>query len=275
MPVLQLADTHLNYESFGHGTQPILFVHGSFASSRWWQPTVVQLPVDHYTAYVLDLRGSGRSGRPEDPAGYAIAQQAADLSVLIAALDLHRLHLVGHSMGAAIALTYAVDHPGRLRSLTLVSTPSPEGTPTPPEAYALLDEMRASRSLLLRGLTSTMPARPPDAFVQQLVDDAQAQAPVAFTATAEALANWRLPAEALSQLRLPVLLMWGDQDLIVDRSVQTQLLLSIPGANNLEVFRGCGHTPMLERTDAFVVALRNFLEQDFEGYATVRDQATG
>ncbi len=273
MPVLQLPDTHLAYEAAGHGEQAVLFVHGSFASSRWWQPSVARLPADLYTAYMPDLQGCGRSGRPQDPTSYAIAHQAADLAALISALDLHRLHLVGHSMGAAIVLTYAVQHPERLRSLTLVSTPSPEGTPTPPEAYALLDEMRTDRSLLLRGLASTMPARPPDAFLQQLVDDAQGQAPAAFAATAEAMATWRLPAAALSQLRLPVLLMWGDQDLIVGRSVQTQLLLSIPGANNLEVFRGCGHTPMLERTEAFVMALRNFLEQDFEGYATIRDQA--
>lgn len=273
MPTLQLPDTFIYYETAGHGQEAVLFVHGSFATSRWWQPAVAQLPAELYAAYLPDLRGCGRSGRPEEAEGYAIERQAEDLAALIEALGLHGLHLVGHSMGAAIALTYGVQHAERLRSLVLVSTPSPEGTPTPPEGYAVLEEMREDRALLLRGLASTMPARPPDALVQQLVDDAQGQARVAFRATAEAMAAWRLPVEAMSQLRLPVLLMWGDQDVIVDRAVQTQLLLSIPGANNLEVFRGCGHTPMLERTEAFVAALRSFLEQDFDGYAMIRDQA--
>ncbi len=275
MPFFQLGDVRLFSAQAGRGPEPILFVHGSFATHRWWEPTVAFLPADLCTCYLPDLPGCGQSDRPDDPAGYAIARQAEVLAALIEALDLHGLHLVGHSMGAAIALTYAAAEATRLRSLTLVSTPSPGGTPTPPEAFALLEQMRSDRPLLLQALASTMPARPPDAFFQQLVDDALAQAPAAFTATAQALADWRLPEEALARLRLPVLLIWGDRDQIVEREVQQRLLLSIPGANNLEVFRGCGHTPMLERTEGFVQALREFIEQDFAGYAAIRERAEG
>jgi pimeloyl-ACP methyl ester carboxylesterase len=273
MSFFPLGDVRLFCAQAGQGPEPILFVHGSFATHRWWEPAVALLPADLYTCYLPDLPGCGQSERPTDPARYGIERQATDLSALIEALGLHDLHLVGHSMGAAIALTCAVTNPARLRSLTLVSTPSPQGTPTPPEALALLEQMRTDRPLLLQGLASTMPARPPDAFVQALVDDALAQAPVAFTATAQALAEWRVADDALARLRLPVLLIWGDRDQIVAREVQQRLLLSIPGANNLEVFRGCGHTPMLERTEGFVQALRDFLEQDFGGYAAIRAQA--
>ncbi len=76
-----------------------------------------------------------------------------------------------------------------------------------------------------------------------------------------------------ARLRLPVLLMWGDRDQFVERSVQSQLLLSIPGANNLEVFQGSGHSPMLERTEGFAQALLDFIGQDFESYSAVRDSA--
>jgi pimeloyl-ACP methyl ester carboxylesterase len=216
------------------------------------------------------LRGCGRSARSEDPADYAIEQQAADLASLIDELDSAALHLVGHSLGAAIALAYACVDPTRLRSLTLVSTPSPEGTPTPAEGYELLERMRDDRGLLSQALASIMPARAHDAFFQTLVDDAQAQAPAAFTAPAKALEAWRLPAEALAQLRLPVLLMWGDRDPLVEREVQTRLLLSIPGASNLEIFRGAGHCPMLERVEGFVEALLTFIVQDFAEFAAIR-----
>lgn len=250
-----------------------MFVHGSFATSRWWQPVTALLPADRYTCYAPDLRGCGRSSRSEDPAGYQVEHQAADLAALIEALDLWGLHLVGHSLGAAIALTCAARSAARLRSLTLISTPSPAGTPTPPEGYELLTRMRTDRALLLQALASTMPARPPDDFLQRLADDALQQAPIAFTAGARTLADWRLPLSALATLRLPVLLVWGDRDQIVEREVQTQLLLSLPGANNLEVFRGCGHTPMLEHTEVFVQTLREFIEQDFDAYASIRTQA--
>ena len=248
-------------------------MHGGFASSRWWQPVAALLPADEFTCYLPDLCGCGRSRRSEDPASYRVEQQVADLSALIEQLDLINLHLVGHSLGAAIALTYAATNPTRLRSLTLVSTPSPAGTPTPPEGYELLEQMRVDRGLLSQALASIMPARAPDAFFQQVVDDAQGQAPAAFTATAEALDQWRLPPEALAQLRLPVLLMWGDRDQIVERDVQTRLLLSIPGANNLEIFRGTGHSPMLERTEGFAEALLAFIGQDFAEYSAVREFA--
>ncbi|MCA9869452.1 MAG: alpha/beta hydrolase [Anaerolineae bacterium] len=257
----------------GAGPEPVLLIHGSFATSRWWMPATALLPPDAFTAYLVDLRGCGGSDRPEDPAGYAVEQQARDIAAVIEELGLSGVHLVGHSLGAAIALTYAVEHAYLLRSLTLVSTPSPEGTPTPPEGYELLAQMRGDRALLAQALASVMPARPPDALFQQLVADAAGQAPIAFTETARALEEWRLDRELRSRLLLPVLLMWGDRDQFVERPAQNQLLLSIPGANNLEVFRGCGHSPMLERTEGFAQALLEFIGQEFDAYAAVREQS--
>jgi branched-chain amino acid transport system permease protein len=275
MPYLTPSHLRLYYEQSGAGPQPVVLVHGSFASSRWWQPVMALLPAEQFTCHAPDLPGCGRSDRPDDPASYTVERLAAALADLLDALGLWDVDLVGHSLGAAVALSYAVAHPGRLRSLTLVSTPSPQGTPTPPEGYALLEQMRSDRGLLVQALASIMPAHAPDPFFQQLVDDAQGQAPVAFSAAALALEQWRVDRNELLQLRLPVLLVWGDRDQIVERAVQTGLLLSIPGANNLEVLRGCGHTPMLERPDAFAQVLLNFIAQDFVGYAVIRDQASG
>ena len=80
-----------------------------------------------------------------------------------------------------------------------------------------------------------------------------------------------MPDEDLAQVRLPVLLLWGDHDHFVLRGVQRHLLLNMPGANNLEVFRGVGHSPMLERPEGFVRVLLDFVLLDFEGYADIRD----
>jgi len=275
MPYHATPQLRLHYEQAGAGPQPVVFVHGGFATSRWWQPAMDRLPPDQFTCYAPDLPGCGRSDQPEDAASYHVEALAAALAALIDGLALWEVHLVGHSLGAAAALSYAVSSPGRLRSLTLVSAPSPQGTATPPEGYALLEQMRSDRGLLLQALASIMPARAPDAFFQQLVEDAQRQAPAAFSAAALALEQWRVSRDDLMLLRLPVLLIWGDRDQIVERQVQTGLLLSIPGANNLEVLRGCGHTPMLERPEAFVQILLNFIGQDFEGYAAIREIGDG
>ena len=236
-------------------------------------------------AVLLDPVGRRRKGPRFEPARALLTvaaardeprtleHQARDIAAVIEELGLTGVHLVGHSLGAAIALTYATEHAHRLRSLTLVSTPSPAGTPTPPQGYQLLAQMRDDHALLTQALASVMPARAPDALFQRLVDDAAGQAPVAFTATAEALEGWRLAREQRGRLRLPVLLMWGDRDQIVERKVQNDLLLSLPGANNLEVFQGCGHSPMLERTEGFAAALLDFISQEFDTYAVVRESA--
>lgn len=257
----------------GAGPEPILFIHGSFATSRWWMPATAQLSPAAYTCWLVDLRGCGGSDRPPDAAGYRVDQQARDIAAVLDGLKLASVHLVGHSLGAAIALTCASQQSHRVRSLTLVSAPSPDGTPTPREGYELLARMRSDRGLLAQALASVMPAHSPDALFQQLVDDAAGQAPAAFTATAEALEHWRLERGQRARLRLPVLLMWGDRDQFVERQVQNDLLLSIPGANNLEVFQGCGHSPMLERTDGFIQALLDFIGQDFDAMAAVRESA--
>lgn len=273
MVVLARDGTALDIARRGSGPDPVLFVHGSFATRRWWQPVAALMPDHLFTCWLPDLRGCGASGRPDDPASYLVEAQADDLVAVINALELTGVHLVGHSLGAAIALTLAVDHAHLLRSLTLVSTPSPDGTPTPPVGYQLLEQMRSDRPLLAQALASVMPACAPDAFFQQLVDDAAGQAPAAFTATAEALERWRLPRALRARLRLPVLLMWGERDQFVGRQVQDDLLLSIPGANNLELFQGCGHSPLLERSEGFAQALLDFIDQDFDAYAGVRAAA--
>lgn len=271
MPYLDTSHHRLFYQRSGDGPQPVVLLHGAFATSRWWQPALALLPTEQFTVYAPDLPGCGRSDRSEEPARYAVAALADAVAELIDGLELWNSHLVGHSLGAAVALSYALAHPGRLRSLTLVSAPSPQGTPTPPEGYALLKQMRSDRGLLAQALASTMPAQAPDAFFQSLVEDALGQAATAFTAPAWALEQWRVERADLQQMRLPTLLIWGDRDQIVERARQTELLLSIPGANHLEVLRGCGHSPMLERPAAFAQVLLNFIDQDFEGYAAMRE----
>ncbi len=155
MPYVTTPGLRLYYQQTGTGSQPVVLVHGSFASSRWWQPVLALLPGEQCTCYAPDLPGCGRSDRPDDPASYAIDRLATALAELIDRLGLWNVDLVGHSLGAAVALSYAVTTPGRLRSLTLVSTPSPQGTPTPPEGYALLEQMRSDRGLLLQALASS------------------------------------------------------------------------------------------------------------------------
>ncbi len=110
------------------------------------------------------------------------------------------------------------------------------------------------------------------ALFEALVDDAQGMAPAAFVDVARSLSQWNRFADA-RQLTLPTLLVWGDQDVIVDRAAATRTLIAIPGANNLEVMHGVGHSPMLEAPQRLAEIYVNFITQDFAGFDAIRDSA--
>ncbi|MEX1020877.1 MAG: alpha/beta hydrolase [Litorilinea sp.] len=286
---------------------PVLLLHGSFASSRWWEPFMSLMP-DGFYMVAPDLRGCGKTGesvhgaRTEAAAAddYAIAAQAADVAALVDSLGWDEFELVGHSSGGAIAVEYALTQFQGVRTLTLIDSAPIEGVFTPMEMLMVLDQMRTDRALLRHGLAALMPtyptgvdaqssdAPPFDAidsdsteasamsasprFFEQLVDDAAQMAPTAFIAVAEALNQWNRFADA-GALTLPTLLVWGELDTVVDRDSMTRSLIAIPGAGNLEVLRNVGHSPMLEAPVTLAERFIEFVTDDLDDYAQVRRDA--
>jgi pimeloyl-ACP methyl ester carboxylesterase len=99
------------------GAPPVLAVHGLTANSRCWDTIADALgPAHRFLA--VDLRGRGRSGRPAD--GYSVAAHVRDLVGVLDGLGLARAVLMGHSLGAFIALATAAEHPDRVERLVLV-----------------------------------------------------------------------------------------------------------------------------------------------------------
>ena len=252
---------------------PVLLLHGSYGTSRWWERFAAELPEQIY-AVAPDLRGCGGSDKPD--AGYSIPEQADDLAALTSALDWDDFPLVAHSSSSAIAVEYALHHSRALSTLTLVDPAPVEGVFTPLDGYLLLEQMKEDRALMAGALALLMPqvaasAERDDAADQALfstlVDDAQQMAPAAFVEVARSLSQWNRFAEA-RQLTLPTLLVWGDQDAIIDRATVTRTLIAIPGANSLEILRGVGHSPMLEAPRRLADLFIDFITQDFGGYAT-------
>ncbi len=247
---------------------PVMLLHGSYGTSRWWEGLAAALPEEIY-AFAPDLRGCGGSSKPDG--GYSITEQAEDVASLARTLGWDDFHLVAHSSSGAIAVEYALTHPGKLSTLMLVSTVPVEGVFTPIDGYMLLEQMRSDRALLAQAMALLMPCvaaavqrgDPAESVLfETLVDDAQGMAPAAFVDVARSLSQWNRFADA-RQLTLPTLLVWGDQDVIVDREATTRTLIAIPGANNLEVMHGVGHSPMLEAPQRLAEIYVNFITQDF------------
>ncbi len=119
--------------------EPVVFLHGNLASALFWDNTLAAMPAQ-YRGLAVDMRGFGGSDPVTIDATRGMGDFADDLDGFIAGLGLDGpVHLVGWSTGGGAILRYAIDHPNRVRSLTLVSPVSPygfggtkdvEGTPT-------------------------------------------------------------------------------------------------------------------------------------------------
>src|SRR3954452_17288512 len=106
--------------------EAVLFVHGNVSSAAFWQPQLLSLD-PRWRPLAVDLRGYGGTEPLPIDAGRGPRDWADDLSALVDALGLERVHLVGWSMGAGVVLRLLLDRPEAVASVALVSPVSPYG----------------------------------------------------------------------------------------------------------------------------------------------------
>ncbi|GHO88420.1 alpha/beta fold hydrolase [Dictyobacter formicarum] len=129
MPMQPVSDTFVatsklthHYVQWGEQGPPIVCAHGLTANAFFFQAIAEDLARDH-RVFAYDLRGRGKSDRPEH--GYSVPIHAADLSALISALQLERPIILGHSLGALVALYFAAHYPTQLSKLILADSGAP------------------------------------------------------------------------------------------------------------------------------------------------------
>ncbi|HEX6684528.1 MAG TPA: amino acid adenylation domain-containing protein [Candidatus Limnocylindrales bacterium] len=110
--------THISGTIAGKGRPPVALLHGGSGNHRWWEPVAAQLKAKH-TTILWDHRGHGLSGPADE--NLSVGQLAADTLTVLAAHDLTEVVLVGHSLGAAVALAAAAEaEPGRVAAVVCV-----------------------------------------------------------------------------------------------------------------------------------------------------------
>lgn len=103
-----------NYSFVGQGENALVFIHGVGLNKKVWQPQVDQF-VDRYQILVYDMLGHGNSHRPN--ATVTLDDYVAQLADLLDALKLQPVTLIGHSMGALVAVAFALTHPEKVERL--------------------------------------------------------------------------------------------------------------------------------------------------------------
>ncbi len=263
---------------------PVLFIHGAGSDHSLfsWKKC---LPVVAQTRGVIspDLPGYGDSPWPaQPPAGSPLKFYREVLLELLDDLGLEQVSLVGVSMGGAIALSIALDNPGRVDKLVLVSsyglsrrmprTFLAAGLFTLPGVQPCLRGLvRRCRGLVQLGMRYLV--EPPARGDQELIDDAwetvrrrkEHPAWEAFLKNEITRSGYRTSFEdRLEELRPPTLLINGDRDRLIPLIAAQQAAEQIP-KSRLLIYRDCGHLPPREFPEQFNQDLLAFLDVSANG----------
>src|SRR5215469_3151696 len=114
----------IEYQVTGHG-RPAVLLHGFPDSGRLWRHQVPPLAGAGFQVIVPNLRGFGRSGKPEAVDAYSLPLLAGDVLAVLNDLGIARAHLVGHDWGAALAWTLATLAPDNVDHLAVLSVGHP------------------------------------------------------------------------------------------------------------------------------------------------------
>ncbi|RJP32436.1 MAG: alpha/beta hydrolase [Actinobacteria bacterium] len=264
MPYITLGDAEVAYEERGKG-EPLILVHGWSSSRKQWLLNLKAL-APRYRAIAVDLPGFGESEENDYP--YTRDGMASFLDAFAGALHLSSFHLLGHSLGGCISIRYTVLHPGKVRKLVLVSTPTRTASmgvhALLPGAQCFISHTYRFRNedmlkwMFYRGLYQ------PE---YQDLDFVRANVKANTLATRRALSeSTRLVrrmdlADDLRRIEQPTLIVFGDKDKSVNprEALRQRSILANP---YMTILTACAHCPPYERPELFNTVVMDFLEAE-------------
>ena len=255
-------------ESGFSGDVDVVMLHGWVASAYSFRHELAALPELGAHCLAADLRGFGLSDKPSARHSYTLDAYVADLDALLDQVASRRVVLMGHSMGAGIALAYALSRPDRVRGLVLVCPTGivPVAFVTLPRLLPRMLAERGGRYLvprwmakwILRNFAFADSSRATDRVVDEYW--APTQLPgfmLAAHASAEEF-DWRpLGGAQLERLTVPSLVILGRKDRLIRDAVAAAS--RIPGATVHEL--DAGHVAHEERPDEAHQLVASFLNQ--------------
>jgi pimeloyl-ACP methyl ester carboxylesterase len=241
MSVVLIDQQIVHYEVLGRG-RPVIFLHGWVGSWRYWIP-VMQAASVNYRAYSIDLWGFGDTAKT--PSHYSLHSQVRLIDGFLEQMGIGRVALVGHGLGAVVAMLYALRNPGVVDRLMAVGYP--------------LDETRVHPRLKTAApaeLADWLLAKSPQS--EQVRADAVKTDPGAIAQSFVGLADEEVRG-ASKRMERACLLVNGQNDQgVTFPDIDT--LLTLPEQTHGILFEQSGHFPMLDESTKFNRLLVEFLQ---------------
>jgi pimeloyl-ACP methyl ester carboxylesterase len=270
---IEVDGTTLHYLDEGSGP-PLLLIHGLAGQMRVFTHSLLDRLKTEHRVIILDRPGSGHSTRPAQ-ASAAVGAQARTIARFIEAIGVEQPLVVGHSLGGAIALALALNHPERVAGLALLAPLTHPQDEMPPLLRGL-----AIKSATLRRLVAWTSAIPLSIANRDLVlDVAFGPDPVArdYATRGGGLLNLR-PKSFINasrdlmaanedlvemhrryhELQMPVGILYGTADRLLDAATHGAAMAAKVTGLDLELIEGGGHMVLIssaDRSTAFIKRL--------------------
>lgn len=250
-----VGDVEMTYMERAGDGPTLLLLHGFSANKDTWVKFAMEIP-QNYHLIIPDLAGHGDTPAPtgED---YDLFRQAERLHALMQNIGIKRFHIAGNSMGGAISAIYTSLYPQQITSLTLIDA---AGVDAPEQSEFMAALEMGSNPLIATdeesfeyrwNFTMSKPPMLPWPLRPALVRKTLARADINreifkdMINTKTRLQETDFEAQLSNKITMPTLIIWGDEDRVLDVSAAEVFKQKIPHAK-VKVYPGIGHLPMVE-----------------------------
>jgi pimeloyl-ACP methyl ester carboxylesterase len=259
VPFFNSGNTKLYYEVAGDG-EAIIFLHGFSLDHRMWLKQIEHFS-RQFRVIALDARGHGCSDAPESD--YSREDRVNDILNLSRHENLDEFHLVALSMGGGDALSFAIDFPEKLKSLTVVGTVAAGWRPSKKfKDYSTMARQKGieeARKDYIEDVLINYQKRNPSLKkkLESMMKDFSGKP---WTDPMKGKYSIRFDLELLHDLKVPTLIVVGQKDILF-RPMAEKLNDLISGSK-LAIMAGVGHMANMEAPDEFNSILDKFLEEN-------------
>lgn len=255
---------------FNHGLKtehaPIIYLHGFAGGADGFAHIAPHLCRE---VFAIDLMGHSGTDSPDNPHRYSLDEQLQDLRLIFENLGLNEFVLLGYSMGGRLAMRYALRNRSQISALIIESSSTGFIDPADREDRIKRDHLLASRILNNKNeffaAWNRLPlfSSPDDAPKEPIIRLNKLQLeqnPVGLANNLIGFGAGTLMPVSAKKLDVPTLVITGGLDHKYTEMWKTECL-SINTAKHL-VIEGAGHRVHLDRPDAYIHQINNFLESD-------------
>jgi pimeloyl-ACP methyl ester carboxylesterase len=244
----------IRYIVAGKG-EPVILIHGFASSAEMWRTLTAALSQDHLVI-ALDCRGHGKSDKPHEPEQYGI-EMVNDIIRLMDHLQISKAHIIGYSMGGAIAMKMLIEHPDRFISAVIGGSAGYRaGDPDrdAPLVKYLQSGMSFSEAMIAGAPSGTPPPNAEQREAMKRMDSVQDPKALA----AQRLGNRQLTVDyqSLKTNKIPTLVIYGGND-NPERFTDLKKVLA---NGEYKIIAGAGHGGAVQSQE-FVKDIQEFLER--------------